>query len=223
MKPVDCPNCGESVPFFARACGYCGAPNPARRRVAFVAVALASVALALVVATLVVSLTGIAPKGDATSSSGQPITGTGDDFAWVANAMTECDRQAAKEPNTLQFLVVPMVDDPPDDRGWRRISLNDIGNAILINAEDTLAGLKRKALRISTDSYVFSARNEDTKVVYRWSASTGVRKFVVADGSAIQSFKIQFESSDAGRAANWGATFVRKPGNCYWVNAIIRP
>jgi len=58
--------------------------------------------------------------------------------------------------------------------------------------------------------------------VYRWNPSTGVKHFVVAEGSAVESFKVQFESRDAGRAANWGATFSRKPGNCYWVNAILR-
>ena len=51
-------------------------------------------------------------------------------------------------------------------RGWRRISLNDIGNAILINGEDMLAGLKRrKALRLRPRRYVFSARDEATKEV----------------------------------------------------------
>jgi len=222
MKPVECPNCGGSVPLLARACGYCGAPNRARLTVIIAGAAAAAVVVAAVVATLAVFTMGRSPQGEAASPAGRSITGAGDDFTWVSKAMEDCDRQAEKESGTLQFLVIPLVDEPRDDRGWRRISLNDIGNAILINGEDTVAGLNRRALRITTTPYVFSARDEATKVVYRWNPSTGVKHFVVAEGTLIESFKVQFESRDAGRAANWGATFVRKPGNCYWVNAILR-
>ena len=181
----------------------------------------ASVIVAAVVAALVVLL-GRSPQGEATSAAGRSITGTGEDFAWLSKAMGDCDRQAEKEASTLQFLVIPLVDEPRDDRGWRRVSLNDIGNAILINGEDTVAGLKRRALRLASTSYVFSARDEATKVVYRWNPSTGVKHFVIAEAKPIESFKVQFESRDVGRAANWGATFDRKAGNCYWVNAILR-
>ncbi len=74
--------------------------------------------------------------------------------------MKQCDEQATKESKGLHFLVIPLVDEPRDEPGWRRISINDIGNAILIKAEDMMAGLQRKALRLSADEYVFSARNE---------------------------------------------------------------
>jgi hypothetical protein len=144
------------------------------------------------------------------------------DFAWLETAMKLCDEQAAKDDKGLHYLVIPLVDEPRDEPGWRRISINDIGNAILIGGEDMLAGLRRKALRISTDEYVFSARNETTKDVLTWKPSTGVRKFVINDASGIQQFKVQFQSSDAARAINWGATFERQAGNCYWVNAILR-
>ena len=85
-----------------------------------------------------------------------------------------------------------------------------------------LAGLRRKALRIGTDEYVFSARNETTKDVLTWKPSNGVRKFVINDAAGIGQFRVQFQSSDAARAINWGATFERQAGNCYWVNAILR-
>lgn len=146
----------------------------------------------------------------------------GGDFAWLETVMKQCDEQAAKDPKSLHYLVIPLVDEPRDEPGWRRVSINDIGNAILISAEDMLAGLRRKALRISTDEYVFSARNEATKVVLTWKPSTGVRKFVVNDASAIGKFRVQFQSNDASRAINWGSTFDRQEGNCYWVNAILR-
>ena len=144
------------------------------------------------------------------------------DFNWLETAMKQCDEQAASDQKGLHFLVIPMVDEPKDEPGWRRISINDIGNAILVNSEDMLAGLRRKALRLSTDEYVFSARNEATKDVLTWKPSSGVRKFVINDASAIGQFRVQFQSNDASRAINWGAIFERQAGNCYWVNAILR-
>lgn len=161
--------------------------------------------------------------GGPSDQQGAAVDPKGDDFGWLETAMKQCDEQAAKDPKGLHYLVIPLVDEPRDEPGWRRISINDIGNAILINGEDMLAGLRRKALRISTDEYVFSARNEATKDVLTWKPSTGVRKFVINDASGIERFRVQFQSSDAARAINWGATFVRKEGNCYWVNAILRP
>jgi hypothetical protein len=118
--------------------------------------------------------------------------------------------------------VTPLVDEPRDEAGWRRISLNDIGNAILLNGEDALAGLRRKALRLSTEEYTFSARDEATRSIFSWKPSVGVRKFVNEDASGIQQFKVQFQSPDVARAINWGAAFERVAGNCYWVNAILR-
>jgi hypothetical protein len=146
----------------------------------------------------------------------------GNDFVWLETAMKQCDADAAKDAKALMFLVTPLVDEPKDEPGWRRIALNDIGNAILINAEDTLAGLRRKALVISKDEYTFRIRNEETKETFAWKPTKGVRRFVSSDASGIKSFRAQFQSSDPARAVEWGAAITRQEGNCYWVNAILR-
>jgi hypothetical protein len=214
---TDCRHCGEPLPKGARACGYCGAPVQARRSGLLIAGALAVLALAAVAVAFL--LLGRSTPNQEGTAVDQRASG---DFNWLEVAMKQCDEQATNDQKGLHFLVIPMVDEPRDEPGWRRISINDIGNAILVNSEDALAGLRRKALRISTDEYVFSARNEVTKDVLTWKPSTGVRKFVVNDASAIGQFRVQFQSNDASRAINWGATFERQAGNCYWVNAILR-
>ncbi|MPZ40984.1 MAG: zinc-ribbon domain-containing protein [Rhizobiales bacterium] len=220
MSSNDCSHCGEPIPKGARACSYCGAPVPVQRRSAFILVA-ALVALGLVaVAVAALLFSGRVPNQEGTVVDQR--AGESDDFGWLETALKQCDEQAAKDRKGLHYLVVPLVDEPRDEPGWRRISINDIGNAILINSEDMLAGLRRKALRISTDEYVFSARNELTRDVLTWKPSTGVRKFVINDATGIEQFKIQFQSNDASRAIKWGATFTRQEGNCYWVNAILR-
>ena len=179
----------------------------------------------LALAVLCLAAIGLAVfllAGRSADQQGAAVDQRGGDFAWLETAMKQCDEQAGKDPKGLHFLVTPLIDEPRDEPGWRRISINDIGNAILINGEDMLAGLRRKALRISTDEYVFSTRNEATKDILTWKPSSGVRKFVISDAAAIGQFRVQFQSNDAARAINWGATFERQPGNCYWVNAILR-
>jgi hypothetical protein len=218
MIRSDCPNCGSEVGFLARTCGRCGAPNPARRNGVIVIAAVAVLGVAIVVAAAV-----------ALRSAGQPEPGAAEqraaaagDFSWLEKALKDCDAEAAKLENALHFLVTPLVDEPTDEAGWRRISTNDIGNAILIKSEDMLAGLKRKALRLSTDQYVFSARVEASKAVLTWKPAVGVKKFVYENAADMTDFRVQFQPRDASRAPNWGAPFKRLAGNCYWVNAILR-
>jgi zinc ribbon protein len=217
MSSTDCQHCGEPIPSGARACGYCGAPVRARRSVLGI-VAVLSVLVLAAVAVAIFLLAGRSPSPEGAAVDQR----AGGDFAWLEAALKQCDAEAGKDPKGLHYLVIPLVDEPRDEPGWRRISINDIGNAILISAEDMLAGLRRKALRISTDDYVFSARNEATKDILTWKPSKGVRKFVINDASGIGQFRVQFQSSDAARAINWGTTFERQAGNCYWVNAILR-
>jgi hypothetical protein len=204
-----CPNCGEPVSWLAGACGYCGAPNPARRTLAIAAAATGAVLLAAVIAAVVVFRTA-------------PGVVEGGDYAALETAMKACDEEAGKEPDTLHFMVLPLVDDPPDDPGWRRISLNEAGNGFLISAADALAGLRRGALKISRQEYVLAMRDEATNVVIRWSPSVGVKRFSSRDAPAVDKFRLQFQSRDGVGGADWGALFARQRGNCYWVNAILR-
>ena len=153
MSSTDCSHCGEPIQKGMRACGYCGAPVRARWSRLAIAAVLGVACLAVLVVVFLL-LAGRSPNRD-----GAAVDQSGSDFAWLETAMKQCDEQAAKDDKGLHYLVIPLVDEPRDEPGWRRISINDIGNAILVNGEDMLAGLKRKALRISTDEYVFSARN----------------------------------------------------------------
>ena len=217
---TDCRHCGEPLLRGSRACGYCGAPVAARRSRGLIIIGgLAALVLAAIAVAFLLFGHGTPGPSQEGAAVDQRASG---DFSWLETAMKQCDEQATNDQKGLHFLVIPMVDEPRDEPGWRRISINDIGNAILVNSEDMLAGLRRKALRLSTDEYVFSTRNEATKDVLTWKPSSGVRKFVINDASAIGQFRVQFQSNDASRAINWGAIFERQAGNCYWVNAILR-
>jgi hypothetical protein len=155
----------------------------------------------------------------------RPATATapasGDEFGWLSVAMAECDAEAAQAASTLEFLVIPLKSAPRDAELWRKKSLNDIGNAILLTADDALDGLKSGTLSLSAEQYLFSIRDEASGVIYKWSPSTGVKKFLNADADSIEQFKVQFQRGDKTSHANWGAAFARRKGNCYWVNAIL--
>ena len=219
MLETRCQECSAPVSPLARACSYCGAPNPARRTVTIAAAALGALLIAGAVATAIVLYGG----RSSTSPDGTPVaSGQAGSFAWLTKAMSDCDAEAAKEPSVLHFMVTPLVDDPSDDPGWRRIALNDIGNAILISAENTIAGLARGALKITKNEYVLAVRDDATNVVFRWSPSTGVKRFATKEAGGPAAFKVQFQKRDGTGGINWGASFQRRPGTCYWVNAIVR-
>jgi hypothetical protein len=152
---------------------------------------------------------------------GQQGAGGPQDYAWLSGAMNDCDAEAQKTPDTLHFLVVPMLSAASDDAHWKSHSLNDIGNATLLRQRDTLEGLADQSLVVAPDQYEFAVRDEKTSAVYKWAPSVGVKKFLVAGGVQIQEFKVQFKTQQRKSENEWGAPFIHSKGTCYWVNAII--
>jgi len=213
MLKSECPNCGSVVSAFAWSCGACGAPNRAR----FGAFAVVGSVAALVVAIVFAGVLVLRWQQGAGGGTGPA------DYTWLATAMSDCDAEAQKTPDTLHFLVVPMLSAPSDDAAWKAASLNDIGNGVLLRQRDTLEGLADQSLVISTDQYEFSVRDEKTSAIYKWTPSVGVKKFLVAGGVQIQEFKVQFKTQQRKNESEWGAgaPFVNSKGTCYWVNAII--
>ena len=207
MVTTDCPNCGNAVSILAGSCKRCGSRNRARVGVIAVAGSLLLLLVAVGVATIVYL------RWDEISAP--------TDFTWLTTAMDQCDTEAAKAPDTLHFLVVPMASAADDDAAWKTKSLNDIGNAILLRQSDTLEGLKGGSLRIATEQYEFQVRDERTQAVYKWSPSVGVKKFLVPDAAQVTEFKVQFKTRQRTDDTAWGAVFPHRKGTCYWVNAII--
>src|SRR5712691_3038341 len=134
MFAAECPNCGEAVAVFTRSCAHCGAYNLSRRTAIAVTASLAALVVAIGVAAYTILNWQRLPAGD---TSEQPI----EDFTWLQTAMLECDEVAAKTPDSLYFLVIPLASAPEDDDGWRKVSLNDLGNALLLKADVAIEGL----------------------------------------------------------------------------------
>ncbi|HEY7297458.1 MAG TPA: hypothetical protein VH684_05920 [Xanthobacteraceae bacterium] len=217
MFAAECPNCGEPVATFAKGCARCGAPNPARPAGFVVFGSLLLLLAAIAVAIFAVVRWQRVPVGNPEPDA----TATSADFAWLTQAMKDCDTDAAKAPSTLHFLVIPLAAASADDPQWRNKSLDDVGNAVLLPSNDAVAALKRGALRISDARYIFRVRDDSTKVIFKWSPSTGVKRFSAPDADEIEAFKVQFLSGDKANDDSWGASFTRHKGTCYWVNAIL--
>src|SRR5262245_55710315 len=149
MIASDCPDCGEPVPTLAKSCPHCGVPNPARRAGIVVAASLVVLIAAIGVAIFAVVRWQRLPVEPSTAV-------TTEDFGWLTAAMNDCDTDAAGSPSTLHFLVIPLASSPADDPEWRKKSLNAVGNAILLPADDALEALKEGDLKISTNQYVFA-------------------------------------------------------------------
>ena len=64
-------------------------------------------------------------------------------------------------------------------------------------------------------------RDVATSATFTWKPSKGVAKFSTPDSQGIKSFNVQFQTGGIAAEAEWGSAFIRQPGACYWVNAII--
>ena len=220
----NCPSCGAGTGVLAKACPDCGASiglRPAGLMV--VAGALVILAAAIVLALVVVlrgqQLTAATETG---APADQQIAATSTaDFSWLATAMSGCDAAAKTESGAIHFLVTPLVSAAKEVEPLRAKSINDTGNAILLRADDALDGLKAGTLRIYPADYGFGIFDSASDTVLRWRPSVGVVRFSTTAAGAISRFAVQFRTAHSGNDPDWGGSFTRLDGSCYWVNAII--
>jgi hypothetical protein len=223
MIDNECANCRGGIPVLATACPHCGAPSGLRLAGMMAAGALVLLLAAIVVAGVVVlrwHQLAAATRTGAPADEQIPA-GTTADLSWLATAMSGCDAEAKADPGALHFLVTPLVPVARDIEPWRAKSISDAGTGLLLHADDTLEGLKSGTLRIYQADYDFSVVDPVGEKVHKWRPSVGVAKFSTAEAGSISTFKVQFRTPHSGGAADWGGTFNRQTGACYWVNAIL--
>jgi hypothetical protein len=222
MIGTQCAHCGGGISAFARACLHCGAPG-GRVTSMMIAGALGLLLAAVVIAAVVVlGWHRLAAATETGAPADEQIpAGAGSDLSWLENAMSECDDAAKADPDTLHFLVTPLVPALGGIEPWRAKSISDAGNGIVLRSNDTLDGLKRGALRIYPADYAFSIFDPSDGELHRWQPSVGVTKFSTAEAGPIATFKVQFRTARGGAEVDWGNSFNRLRGSCYWVNAIL--
>jgi hypothetical protein len=143
-------------------------------------------------------------------------------FSGLSKSMEECEAQAQADVDRLYFLAVPLVSVAKDTAQWRSQSINDMGNPLLLRADDTLQGLRSGTLRLYPGWYDFHILDVATNTVHNWKPATGATRMSALDASAITQFKLQMKIPPSVPDAQWSDTsFYREAGTCYWVNALL--
>ncbi|MBI3759654.1 MAG: hypothetical protein HY269_07860, partial [Deltaproteobacteria bacterium] len=137
----------------------------------------------------------------------------------VQTAMTECDQEAAKDPFSLHFLVIPIIATGGSPRS-AELAGEDYGSFYLAPSKSMLDGLRNKTLTINTTSHRFAIIDSATGKMQIWTAASGVSKFTHSDTLAFSKFRIGFDVPDKG--LQWSNEYLRRAGVCYWVNADFR-
>ncbi len=219
-----CPDCNETVPLLARACRNCGAPNPERQGVFAVAAVLAVLTTATAGAFYLAThpqfsaLPAVTPPparaADATAADGG--------FAWIRAAMTGCDQTASRQPNSLYFMVIPLLAQAADMPDWQAIAVGAIGNGLTIAGDDALRGLEIGKLRMYAGQYVFSVQDATTRAAFKWGAAVGVKQFSASEIDKVWTFRMRLQPTGKPDDVDWGDTYPRQNGACHWVATILR-
>ncbi len=146
------------------------------------------------------------------------------DFGWIERAIAQCEAEAARNVDTLYFLVMPVVAIDGNQQTWLAKSNGTVGaSLLLLGSRDTLDGLRAGSLQLARRSFNFAILEPFTTRAYRWKPALGVHKFAIRDAKAVAAFKPGFEIP-AGGDARWadGGAITREAGTCYWTGALMR-
>jgi hypothetical protein len=228
MSVHACPDCGGAIFFGAKRCSYCR-PEKSRDRleVAVAACLLFALALGAVYAAVLLSRDPNRPSLEAVLTGASRLASfefnvaKPEQYGWIAQAMDACKADAAREPSSLHFLVVPLTAADKNDVRWATKPTAAAANAELLNLNDTLDGLRRGDLQLYPGEYVFRITSLPAGVTYKWNSATGVARFSSAEGEQLPKFKIAFQIGENEGDTALATELTRTPGSCFWTGALI--
>ena len=196
-------------------------PHLQRERLIFVIVSLAVLVAASVGSVIAPPWHRVAAPAQvvppvAPAESAPPI-----DLAAISKAMTDCDARASQNPDSLAFLVVPVVRASISNRDWRAGAVQTVGNAyLLLNAQDALDGLRDGSLALRPGRYTFSVLDPSTGVTYSWTSATGISRLERPNSAVLKTLQIGFDFSKQQNGPQWSKEFERKSASCLWVAVL---
>jgi hypothetical protein len=228
MSVHACPDCGGAIFFGAKRCSYCR-PERSRDRleVAIAACLLSAVVFGAIYAGTLLSRDPNRPSIDAMMNATSKLArleftpAKTDEYGWIAQAMNACKADAARAPDSLHFLVLPLTRTKNDDMRWATKPTAAAANAELLNLNDTVDGLRRGDLQLYPGEYVFRITSLPADVTYKWDAASGVARFSTAEGEQIPKFKIGFQIGENEGDTSLATELTRAPGTCFWTGALI--
>jgi hypothetical protein len=145
------------------------------------------------------------------------------DLAAVKKEMSDCDNAAARDPDALYFLILPLRPTKSGTNDWRPVALQTIGDAyMLIGANDALRGLGDGTLNVRPGRYTFSVLDPLSGATYSWTSATGMSRLSRKQTGNAATLKLGFDFSPGQTGAQWSAEFKRDRGTCYWVVPLVR-
>jgi hypothetical protein len=145
------------------------------------------------------------------------------DLPTIQKALDECDTEAARTPDALYFVILPLLSPVKDYQPWIAASVGEIGSSvILLRSKDALDGLRDGSLTLYRGSYTFSIIDAATETPHAWSKADGVVRLGKPDAAAIDGFRVRFGFADFVGDTPSNFRFPRQKGVCYWVSALLR-
>ena len=132
--------------------------------------------------------------------------------------MAQCNREAAKNPFALYFLVVPVG--LGSETAIPRRDQKTYASFFLMPSTAMLDGLRDGSLTISLTPFRYAILDSVSGKTKAWGATSGVSKFTHDDTGGFSKFKVRIDVS--GNDARWSDEYRRRAGECYWVNARLR-
>jgi hypothetical protein len=161
--------------------------------------------------------TQVVPPTDAAQEPPPP------DLAAIKKAMSDCDTAAAHEPDSLYFLVVPLLPGNAANHDWRPVALQTIGAAyMLLGASDALDGLGDGKLTVRPGRYTFAVLDTASGMTYSWTSATAMSRLARKDSGSVKTLKVGFDFSPTQIGPQWSAEIKRAAGTCYWVMVLLR-
>jgi hypothetical protein len=139
----------------------------------------------------------------------------------IINAMKDCDDEAAKDPDTMYFLVIPLAPGKGSVEEWSARG-ESYDTFVLLPSKIMVDGLGNRSLLPRSVRYSVSLYDSATRHRYLLGAGTGVLKSAQRDTTWLGNFRLGFDLTGSGQYPKWSNEFTRRKGVCYWVNVLFR-
>ena len=159
------------------------------------------------------------PSAAAPSEPMAPIALPGRDILSIKQAMTNCDEEAAHNPDGMYFLVVPVVPANIESATLLILPGEPFGSFSLIPSQALLSGLEDRSLNLSERQYEFSVVDTESAQIQKWTPASGASKFTQSDAIALSKFQMSFDFGN--EKVIQTNQFDRQKGICYWANVFF--
>jgi hypothetical protein len=145
----------------------------------------------------------------------------GSNFAWLSAALSACEKNAASQPQTLTFMVVPLAPTQTLNDSLSARAIEKIGAATLFDSKAAIEGLEGGAFRISSEQFVLYALDTSNNVPHRWNSAVGISTLTTRDGVTGGPYKIRLQTVPDEPVA-WSTSTAGGIGTCHWIFALFR-